>query len=307
MRTLKFVLLVFLVSNVFSANPPSDSLSSDILLRTFIESDNVPLNREVIYHVELRWQGDLNKYQIREIQEPVLTNLTTRGSGSSNKVNTLPDGSAQSIKRITFYLVPAEIGMSYIDGMTIRYTDSNNGDEGSLISSRIGVKIIEPIEDPGNSGLLSVFIWGMILLILGGGSMYFFIKYQKRKEAEKIKAAAEEIETTEQKYLRLLRETIQFETDNVKESLSDLSHLLTGYFTEKYNLPAGGISTQNLLEILDQKALSGETYARIKEFYPRADMVKFAGEKVDISEFHRLYDTVELVIENQAKGNIDES
>jgi hypothetical protein len=72
-------------------------------------------------------------------------------------------------------------------------------------------------------------------------------------------------------------------------------------------VPAGGVSTNDLIEILMDKDLPDETIARIKDFYPRADMVKFAAENVDISEFHRLYDTVELVIENQAKGNIDES
>ena len=307
MRILNITILQLLLVTVLSANPESDSVRSDILLRTFIESDNVPLNREVIYYVELRWQGDLNKYQIKEIQEPALTNLTIRGSGSSNKVNALPDGNMQSIKRITFYLIPVEIGMSYIDGMTIRYTNTASGQDESLISSRIGVKIIEPLEEPGSSPFVSVLVWGAVILIIAGSFIYFFLKFQKRKEAERLRSDAESVETTEQKYLRLLRETIQFESDNIKESLSDLSHLLTGYFTEKYNLPPGGISTGNLLEILQEKDLPEETFARIKDFYPRADMVKFAAEKVDISEFHRLYDTVELVIENQSKGNLDES
>ena len=307
MRILNIIILQLLLVTALSANPEPDSVRSDILLRTFIESDNVPLNREVIYYVELRWQGDLNKYQIKEIQEPALTNLTIRGSGSSNKVNALPDGNMQSIKRITFYLIPVEIGMSYIDGMTIRYTNTASGQDESLISSRIGVKIIEPLDEPGSSPLVSILVWGLVIIIIVGSIIYFFLKFQKRKDAERLRADAEDVETTEQKYLRLLRETIQFESDNIKESLSDLSHLLTGYFTEKYNLPAGGISTGNLLEILQEKDLSEETFARIKDFYPRADMVKFAAEKVNISEFHRLYDTVELVIENQSKGNIDES
>lgn len=302
---------IFLISLILIipviAKPAPDSVKSDILLRTFIESDNVPLNREVIYHVELRWQGDLNNYQIKDVQEPVLTNLTTRGSGSSNKVNTLADGSVQSVKRITFYLTPIEIGMSYIDGIMIKYTDMASGNESNLISSRIGIKIIEPLPEPGSSPLPGLLLWGFVLLVLAAGFIYFFIRYQKRKEVERLRAATEVVETVEQKYLRLLRETIQFETDNVRESLSDLSRLLTGYFTEKYNVPAGGISTNDLIEILQEKELPDETIARIKDFYPRADMVKFAAEKVDISEFHRLYDTVELVIENQAKGNIDES
>ena len=41
--------------------------------------------------------------------------------------------------------------------------------------------------------------------------------------------------------------------------------------------------------------------SRIKDFYAKSNLVKFAGEMVDDSEFHRLYDTIELVLENQNK------
>jgi hypothetical protein len=300
-----FLIILLLVCN--SQAQQEDSLSSDILLRTFIQSDNVPLNREVVYHVELRWKGDLNQYQIKEIQEPALTNLTTRGSGSSNKVNTLSDGSIQSVKRITFYLTPIEMGMAYIDGLQIKYTDVDQAQDGSLISSRIGVKIIEPLPEPGASPWTSIIVWSMVVLMIGGLVLYFYSRYQKQKEAQRLRAAEDIHETVEEKYLRLLRETIQFESDNIRESLSDLSRLLTGYLSEKYNTSAAGSSSQDIITLLEDKNLPEETLARIKEFFPRADMVKFAAEQVDISEFHRLYDTVELVIENQAKGTTNES
>ncbi len=187
MRSYIIIFLITILMTIPCAQPVSDSLRSDIQLRTFIESDNVPLNREVVYHVELRWQGDLNKYQVKEIQEPALINLSTRGSGSSNKVHTTPGGDVQSVKRITFYLIPGEIGMSYIDGLTIRYTDSASGKDASLISSRIGIKIVEPVPEPGSSPWIDFLMWGVILIVVAGGFLYIFNRYQKNKEAERIK------------------------------------------------------------------------------------------------------------------------
>lgn len=300
-----FLILLLSVSGI--AQSALDSLQSDILLRTFIESDNVPLNREVVYHVELRWQGDLNKFRITQIMDPTLTNLSIRGTGSSNKVDTSPDGEMTSVKRITFYLSPLTIGMSYIDGVTIKYSQQDAAYESSLISSRIGVKIVEPLPEPGDSPLWPILFWATIIVIVTAVTIYFYQRYQKRKEAEREARLAEKKETSEEKYLRLLRETVHFESDNKKESLSDLAHLLTGYFSEVYDFPAGNLSTSAIIDILREKNLSEENLARASEFFNRADMVKFAGEVVEDSEFHRLYDTVELVIENQSKRRIDES
>ena len=61
------------------------------------------------------------------------------------------------------------------------------------------------------------------------------------------------------------------------------------------------ISKENVLEILKEKGISEDNIERIESFYKTADLVKFAGEVVNDSEFHRLYDTVELVLDEQKK------
>ena len=84
MRPLFSITLSLFIAVALCAQTLNDSLKTDILLRTYIESEQVPLNREVVYNVELRWQGDLSKYKIGAILEPAVNNLTTRGSGSSS-------------------------------------------------------------------------------------------------------------------------------------------------------------------------------------------------------------------------------
>ena len=84
--------VIILISLLFSclsnliAQTTTDSVKSDITLRTFVEKESVPLNREAVYIVQLSWTGELGRYKINQVLDPDLTNLTVRGTGSSNKV-----------------------------------------------------------------------------------------------------------------------------------------------------------------------------------------------------------------------------
>ncbi len=306
MRFVKSFIIICIFASLVYSQGAIDTLRSEIRLRTYIEKENVPLNREVVYHIELRWPGDLSKYKISEILEPTVTNLATRGSGSSNKVRTEPDGSMISIKQITFYFRPMEIGMAYIDGVTIRYQDTHTQRNESLISSRIGVKIEEPLPEPSQNNTLSGILGFVLLLAVVLIAVYFYMRYRKKQHEAREKELSEIKETVEEKYLRLLKDTIHFNTDNVKDGMSDLTHLMNGYLSEKYHLPVSNLSDEDLFEVLNEKELPEESRSRIKDFYLKANLVKFAGEAVEDAEFHRLYDTVELVLENQKSIKVEE-
>jgi hypothetical protein len=272
-----------------------DSLRSDIILRTYVESEEVPLNREVVYHVELRWKGDINRYQISKLNEPQLTNLALRGSGSSNR-----DTGAMAIKQFTFYLRPLEMGMAYIDGARITYTDTENNTESSLLSSRIGVKISRPLPEPGENHLLTIMIYVFLSALVIAVILLFVYRYQTRKKAELEKLQQTDTETLEEKYLRLLKETIHLRKENIRDSTADLAHLIIGYLGERFALPAGNLSTADMIALLRERDLGTEHLARLEEFLTRADLVKFAGESVTESDFHRYYDAIEIILENQS-------
>lgn len=144
----KFILInfisLFLFYSLFSQSNQDTSIS-DISLRTFVENESIALNREVVYIVQLKWQGELSRYKISEILDPDVTNLLIRGSGSSNKVTSNSEGKEISTKEIIYYFKPIEMGMGYINGITIRYEDTYTDKQESLIASRISVKIIDPI------------------------------------------------------------------------------------------------------------------------------------------------------------------
>lgn len=301
MRLIYSLLFFTILMNFALSQVSPDTLKGEIQLRTYIDNENVPLNREVIYHIELRWPGDLSQYSVSDLTEPVVTNLTLRGSGSSNKVTPASDGKMISVKTITYYFRPLEIGMAYIDGVAIKYLNTVADRESSLLSGRVGVKIVEPIPDPSEEGIFSGWFGYLIVLIFLGAVIYIYAHYKKKQEEENKKDLVELSETIEQKYLRLLKETIHFNTDNIKDSLNDLTHLLNGYFSERYQIPAFNLAEDDLIDMLKEKDLADESLSRIKDFYAKSNLVKFAGEMVDDSEFHRLYDTIELVLENQNK------
>ena len=80
---------LFLFNSLFSQTNQDTSVS-DISLRTYVENESVALNREVVYIVQLTWQGELSRYRISEVLDPDVTNLIIRGSGSSKTPVTTP-------------------------------------------------------------------------------------------------------------------------------------------------------------------------------------------------------------------------
>jgi len=245
---LNFLFYLFLFASLFSQSSQDTSVS-DISLRTFVENESIALNREVVYVVELSWQGELSRYRISEVIDPDVTNLIVRGSGSTNKVVTDSEGQEISTKRVTFYFKPIEMGMAYINGITVRYEDTLLEKKESLLASRIGVQIIEPIPESSSNGIFQYLIYFVITAFLGL-AVYLFIIYNKRKKENALKELENIVETIEEKYLRILKESIHLTGNNYKDKLNDLTHLSLGYFSEKYSTSLANISTDEMLDLL---------------------------------------------------------
>ena len=112
-------------------------------------------------------------------------------------------------------------------------------------------------------------------------------------------------ETTEEKHLRLLKETIHLTGNNYKEKLNDLAHLIVGYFSEKYSKPLSNKSSEEMLNFLEQNDIDSSIYTKFKDFIDKADLIRFAGNEVNETDFHNLYDTVEWILE-KCKNEISE-
>jgi hypothetical protein len=293
---LRFLLIfsVLTFSYLFAQGNPADSLKSNIELRTYLDQNEVPLNREVVYNVELSWSGELNDVNISDISEPVVTNLKLRGSGSANRYFIDDSGNPKSVKRITYYFTPLEMGMSYIDGVTVQYEDKRLTHKETLSASRLGIKIIEPLPEPGK-GLDpgTILLIGIIVIFLAA-VVYFVLKYLKQKKLN-AERDADKPKTLEEKYSELLKNALDENSDNRNETLNAVGRLLNSYLGEKLGITP----VQNYAMVenpLKELGVSDSTLTKLKTFYDRYELIKFAGEQISENELHLLIDTVELII-----------
>ncbi|RLD14339.1 hypothetical protein DRI50_05560 [candidate division KSB1 bacterium] len=296
-----FVLILLFLAIGFSQSAAPDSVDSEIQLRTYLAKDAVPLNKEVVYYVELSWQGELNRYHILDISDPVLTNLKLRGSGSANRFYLDKNKHPHSVKKITFYFTPLEMGMAYIDGITIKYEDTATNQTGRLISERLPVKILEPVDQPGKGlDLGKILIIGLVLLFL------FVVLFSIARYFQKTKDAAqpqEENLTPEETALKELRENIQLSRDLPEKKFEKLQQLFNSYLKERFGLPSGS-EFHEIKIILEANGIGDGLIQKLKDFFERGELVKFAGEPVSESELHIFLDTVELILNEMNKRNI---
>ncbi len=281
-------------------NSPGDSLASEIQLRTYLAKESVPLNKEVVYYVELSWTGDMNRYHILEISDPVLTNLKLRGSGSSNRFYIGKNNQPHSVKKITFYFTPLEMGMAYIDGITIKYEDTVTGQTGRLISDRLPVKIVEPVAQPGqgmNVGktLIIAFLVLFLLTILFSLYRYYVQKKQKQQDEPPQR-------TTEEEFLEELKETIRFGEVLPEKNFEAVRQLFDRYLKTKFGILAG-TEFPEIKAVFKAAALSDDLLDKLEQSFKKAELVKFAGEPVSESDLHFFVDTLELILNEMNKRN----
>lgn len=290
-RVVTFFIFSFLFYSSLFAQ--SDSLASEISLKTVLENDNVPLNQEVVYHIELSWHGDLSQYKIGDIGDPVITNLSLRGSGSSNRLTTDKDGQPLSIKRVTYYFKPQSMGMAYIDGITIQYTDSHSGKSETLSAQRIGVKITDPVATSQDTFMPGTILLWILLIGFIAALAYFLFRYmQRRKKSDEDETP---VLTMEEKYLELLNETIHLSNGVAKENISALKKLLSGYIAEKFS-HTDKVDISVIKESLAQLKLEPELIKKVAQMHDKAELAQFAGENIELSEIHIFYDTIEHIL-----------
>lgn len=289
MKTRILTIVLLLLSSFGLSAQENDSLAAQIQLKTSIESTAVPLNREVVYHIELSWLGELDRYRIVGVGEPSVSNLQLQSSGSVNKIFSKPDGRNYSLKRISFYFKPLSIGMAYIDGASIRYEDTENGHKGTLMAQRLGVKITDPVQevngpDIGKNILIGVTVLFLLVVVF---SVYRFFQQRKKMQKEQ-----QPEPTLEEKYLEELHREINPSAGIVRENVVRLSKLLNRYLTDKLHTDPA-LPEEELGKRLQNTGARSEIIEKLVSFNKKAELNKFAGEEMAEADFLLFYDTVE--------------
>ncbi len=297
-RQLTWFSLVFFVCStvLFAQSVDSTHTTSprpqQINLRTFVESSRVPLNRPVIFHIELSWLGDLNQYQIEPLEQPILTNLLLEGSGSENRIEPLESGEVRAVKAITYRLKPLEMGMAYIDGIVVKYINQETGEENQLSSQRVMVEIVDPIPEPGAGpwkSLLYIILFAIFFAVVG---YFLIIFFKKRRQAEQEPVPV----PLPEEYLNRLAQEVDPRGTNLSEMVDKMARIFRSYLDQEFHIRARESSTSEIIEKLRQAEIDEQDLISLHGVLERLDVIRFAHRPVDPSEFSQIYGVIETFL-----------
>lgn len=287
------ILLIISLSPAAAADSTGASAARQIQLNAYVENSRVPLNRPVVFHVEVSWPGNLSDYQIEPLSQPVLTNLLLEGSGSENRLDPLGAGKYRAVKSITYRFKPLEMGMAYIDGIVVKYTDKATGQQDQLTSQRIMVEIVDPLPE-ADGPRTGLFIYGILLALFFGIVFYsVFLYFRKRRAA---RSGNLPVTSLPEIFLNRLGQEVDPRGTNLAEMTQKLSRIFREYLDQDFGIPARELSTDEIVERFAQMALEEEEKDKIADVLRRLDLIKFAGKNVDPAEFTTIYGTIETFL-----------
>ncbi len=292
-----FLILLCIVNSLISQ--PADTVRStqqapqQIKLNTFVEKSTVPLNGIVIFRVELSWPGELSRYQIEPVSQPILTNLLLEGSGSENRLEPVGDGQFMAVKAITYRLKPLEMGMAYIDGVVIKYKDRQTGEEDQLKSQRVMVEISEPVAENG-TGKVRSYVYLSLLIIFFAAILYFIIVYFRKKK--QVRESVVPVISLPEAYLNRLGQEVDPRGTNLNEMTGLLSQIFREYLNQEFGIHTRESSTKEIVSQLNELNLDETDRHNLVGVFEKLDLIKFAGKNVDAADFTNIYGTIEAFL-----------
>lgn len=276
-----------------STTSNSQALEGRIKASARVSPKEVPQNRTVTYTVEISWLGDLDRFEIEKLENPVLTNLEIVGNASSNWVGEL-DGVIQAIKTYEYTLKPLALGMAYVDGLIVEYKDNEFDKNHRLVTNRLEVKVVDPIieRSSGIFVLTGGIVLGLMAISAGG---FYFIKRKKQKQAEERLRAIESI-PVEEKYFSELGQKVDIQKGDISESFSVLSKIFRRYLSERYGISALEITSREIINELKTSTVTEKMLEEVEELLNSCDVAKFSGGFSERASLQRAYTLFEDIL-----------
>ncbi len=306
---------VFLVSISSGAQDPLLTIKTDssqnlpdgygeIQLTVSFDLTEVPKNREVIYTAELQWSGNSGVYDILEVKNPDLENLALVKTSTVHRME-VQGNQKIAIKKHQFILQPQSLGMAYAGDVVIRYRNVITNEESQLITNRLGVKVIDPVAEPGSRILFlpKNLFYALVFIILAIGLLFMLLPFWKKRQ-ERIRREKEALAAQvplEQIYLEQLK-TVDLKSVDSSTQFSEISRIFRHYLVEKLGLQTPGASTSELINLLQNHITDERLLVNANEILKTCDLAKFSGGGMDNSELMRVYTLVESIFETQLKS-----
>ncbi len=297
------IFLIFVTSGYSQDTTQTASLdvqSSGITVSARLSTRKIPLNRPLSFIVQVEWYGDLDRYEISEVENPSLQNFTVVSNSSSDR-REMVDGKVKAIKTFEFELEPQELGMGYVDGVIVKYIDTKTGEGKHLMTNRLEAKVIDPLPEPGeHSPLFYVAMFVIIVLVIGGAVTVWYRKRLQAKRAAEVPPPP----PIEEVYLDKLKLEIPLNAPvlNVKDGFASLSKLYRHYLAEKFDYPAANALVDDIVNMLSQSEDSERLIDMTRDVLNACDVVKFSGSDGDRAELERLFTMVESALQAELKA-----
>jgi hypothetical protein len=296
-----FIISLFLIFIIFNLPGNAQDTTavvseSKITISSEVDKKEVPLNRQVICSVIVELTGNLKRYQISDIENPIVENLEIVKTSAADR--RLSEGGVAKAARIyEFVLQPKSRGMAYVENVIVKYIDNETGEGESLITPRLSVKVLDPVPEPGsNSWIIKWIILAIVIVAIFITILIWRKRVQerKRKEAEAVKVIA-----LEDEYLSQLRESVNLKSPEIKvnETFWLLSKIARKYLSQKYQIPALESTTEKIGLELSKINLDQTLLNNIQEILTVSDLAKFAGSEGNRSELDRIYTLFEAILE----------
>ncbi|NOZ60824.1 MAG: protein BatD [Calditrichaeota bacterium] len=293
-----FLLLLFMAFFNFSAQAQDSTaatVSSEIRITSTVDRKQVPLNRTLKLTVRVEWSGDVSRYQISELEDPILNNLEIYSTSSAD-FRTSEGGVAKAARTYEFILKPKTLGMAYIEGVIVKYIDSTTGEGHSLTTNRINVEVVESEPEPNSGRGLLFWLLAVALPIVVGGGVASFVK--KKLEKRKRKQFYVPVKSLEEEFLETLHQSLSADTvaPNLNQGYYVLSKITRRYLKRKYRIDALELTTDEILKSLSKRDdVEKNMVDMIDEVLRTCDLAKFSGSQGDVSEYQRLYTLFESI------------
>jgi len=287
-----FVAPALFLSFVYSgAGQDNDVNGYNVVLSTEISPQEIPLNRTAELVISITWSGKMNRIEIQETEQPVLTNFEIVGTSSGNRVSGTSRGQ-ESVKEIIYKLQPKTPGMAYVESMGISYRDIKNDEIHHLKTERVGAKVVMPVAEPGEMNLTWLWIVIGSVLVITGLSVLLILKKRSAGRSE----TGQPQPICEEAYLEELKNEVNLKGSNRREAFTVLTKLFRKYLSEKYELSAMEVTTADLIHNIEEK-LEESLARKCETLFVKADLVKFSGQEATQAELDEAYTTVETVLE----------
>jgi len=271
------------------------SAQSQITITAQVPVKEIPMNRTLTFTVKVEWSGDFNRFQISEVESPVVENFEIYGTSVSDKRSS-ENGVTSAAKLYEFTLKPTSLGMSYIEGVVVKYVDLATDVPYHMMTNRLNVKVIDSVPEPGESSLGKPWIIGIGVLAVAAVAALWWMREQRKKLASQQQV---KVVSLEEEFLTTLRQSLDLKSPNFRpgEAFATLSKILRKYLSQKYDVAAMESTSDHIIRSLQDRSVDQAMLSNIEEILKISDLAKFAGTVVERGDLDRIYTLIETILE----------